>query len=267
MLFILPIIIGAGIVGGTGLIIGLLLGIADKKLAVPTDETIEKVRESLPGNNCGGCGYAGCDALAEAIANGEAKPNACPVGGEETAKIISEILGVEPGEYVRKVAFVKCSGTCEQSQYIYTYFGSSNCHQVALTPGRGAKACAYGCTGLGSCVQVCQFDAIHIEKGIAKVDREKCKACGRCVDTCPHHLIEIIPYSKQYAVQCLSQEKGKSVKEMCSAGCIGCGMCAKNCPTSAITLTNNIAHIDQELCTGCGTCAEKCPVKVIQKLF
>lgn len=263
---LIPILIGASIVGGTGLIIGLLLGFADKKLAVPTDETIEKIREVLPGNNCGGCGYAGCDALAEAIANKQAKPNTCPVGGEAVANSISIILGEEPEEFVKTVAFVKCSGTCEKTEYIYSYFGSSNCHQVALTPGRGAKACAYGCTGLGSCVKVCQFDAIHIEKGIAKVDRNKCKACGRCVETCPHHLIEMIPYDKPYAVQCLSQEKGKKVKDMCEAGCIGCAMCEKNCPTGAITLTNNIAHIDQKLCIGCGVCAEKCPVKVITKL-
>ena len=49
----------------------------------------------------------------------------------------------------------------------------------------------------------------------------------------------------------------------CSVGCIGCGICAKNCPLEAVTVENNIAHIDQDKCTGCGTCAEKCPKKII----
>ena len=48
-------------VGGTGLLIGILLGIAGKKFYVEVDERETKVREALPGNNCGGCGYPGCD--------------------------------------------------------------------------------------------------------------------------------------------------------------------------------------------------------------
>lgn len=67
------------LIGVIGILIGLLLGFAAIKLAVPVDEKEIEVREFLPGNNCGGCGYAGCDALAKAIAAGEAPVNACPV--------------------------------------------------------------------------------------------------------------------------------------------------------------------------------------------
>ena len=54
-------------VGGTGLLIGILLGIAGKKFYVEVDERETKVREALPGNNCGGCGYPGCDGAAAAV--------------------------------------------------------------------------------------------------------------------------------------------------------------------------------------------------------
>ena len=64
-----------------GILIGILLGVAGKVFAVETDERVEKVRECLPGNNCGGCGYPGCDGLAEAIVAGDAPVNGCPVGG------------------------------------------------------------------------------------------------------------------------------------------------------------------------------------------
>ena len=58
------IILAAVVVGGTGLVISILLGIASEKFKVPVDEKEVAVRECLPGNNCGGCGFAGCDALA-----------------------------------------------------------------------------------------------------------------------------------------------------------------------------------------------------------
>ena len=68
---ITAVIIAAVIVGGTGLFIGVFLGLAGKKFAVEVDEREEAILGVLPGNNCGGCGYAGCSGLAAAIAKGE----------------------------------------------------------------------------------------------------------------------------------------------------------------------------------------------------
>lgn len=259
----LAILLAAGLVAGVGLIVGLFLGISGKLLAVPTDEKQAAVRACLPGNNCGGCGYSGCDALAKAIAHKEASPNACPVGGQDVGDQIAAILGVKAEASVRKVAFVKCSGSCDKTEFIYEYFGDSDCHRVALAPGRGSKACTYGCTGLGSCVRACEFEAIRIVNGRAEVIPSLCRACGKCVSVCPNHLIELIPADAACAVRCFSQEKGKAVRDMCAAGCIGCSLCVKVCPEGAITVENHIAHIDQTKCTGCGKCAEKCPAHVI----
>ena len=117
--------------------------------------------------------------------------------------------------------------------------------------------------GYGSCVKACAFDAIHVIDGVAQVDKEKCKACGKCVATCPRHLIELIPYDAKQVVKCASKDKGKDVMSVCQTGCIGCMMCTKQCEFGAITVENNIAHIDYDKCTGCGKCAEKCPKKII----
>lgn len=259
------IIIAASVIGALGLFIGLFLGFSEKAFHVDVDQTEIDVRECLPGNNCGGCGYASCDDLAKKIAQGEASVSSCPVGGEVVAKAISKIMGTDADKMVRKVAVVKCMGSCDKSEFKYNYYGANDCSRVAVTPGRGAKKCAYGCLGLGTCASVCKFDAIKFVNGRAFISREDCKGCGMCVEACPNNLIELVPYASKYVVQCFSQEKGKTVKDMCKAGCIGCGMCQKLCPVGAITLKNNIAHIDYDKCISCGKCAEKCPSKIIIK--
>ena len=114
------ILVACLIVGITGLIIGVLLGFAGKAFAVEVNEKEIQVREVLPGSNCGGCGYAGCDALAEAIAKGEAPANGCPVGGAAVAEKVAAIMGTEVSS-TRYVAYVKCSGDCESAPVKYEY--------------------------------------------------------------------------------------------------------------------------------------------------
>ena len=94
----------------------------------------------------------------------------------------------------------------------------------------------------------------------------KCIHCGKCVAACPKGLISIIPADHQYMVKCRSKDKGRDVMQACTAGCIGCGLCAKNCPNDAIDFGYNLATINQDKCKNCGICAEKCPKKVIEKL-
>lgn len=258
------VMIATAIVAGVGLFIGLFLGFAAKTFEVKQDEREILVREQLPGANCGGCGYPGCDGLAAAIAKGEAPANACPVANKEAHMQIAGIMGTSVEEAERKVAYVKCVGTCDKTQVKYEYYGVYDCNKAAAVPGKGNKKCSYGCMGFGSCVRVCAFDAIHIKNGIAVVDKEKCTGCSTCSAQCPNKLIEMVPASARHLVGCSSLDKGKDVKAACAAGCIGCKLCVKACEFDAIHVDNNLAYIDYSKCTNCGKCAAVCPVKVIQ---
>ncbi len=169
------IIMATLLIGLVGLFVGVFLGVAGIKFKVETDPREEAVLAALPGNNCGGCGYAGCSGLAAAIAKGEAKVNACPVGGEAVGNAIAEIMGVEAGKSTKMVAFVRCQGDCDKGHKDYDYYGVKDCGMMPFVPGGGPKSCNHGCLGYGNCVNACPFDAIHIINGIAKVDEAACK--------------------------------------------------------------------------------------------
>lgn len=257
------ILISALLIGGTGVFIGVFLGIAGKKFAVEVNEKELAVREALPGNNCGGCGFPGCDGLAKAIAAGEAPVNACPVGGDPVGKEIAAIMGESMTEGRKMVAFVRCSGDCDKTSNKYIYDGIKECSMMPYVPSGGPKSCRFGCTGYGTCVKVCPFDAIHVVNGVAVVAVEKCKACKKCIAVCPKHLIELVPYDAVSRVACNTPEKGKDVMKACEIGCISCKKCEKNCPEGAITVMNNTPVIDYAKCTNCGKCKEDCPRKCI----
>lgn len=256
------IFIATAVVGGIGVILGILLGIAAIVFKVDVDEIEMQIREVLPGNNCGGCGFAGCDALAGAIAAGEASAAACPVGGAVVADKIAEITGTS-GEVAKNVAFIKCAGDCDKAKIRYEYSGNSSCKEAVYVTGGGAKSCTFGCLGYGSCLNACEFGAIKLIDGLAVVDKEKCVACGRCIDECPKNLIELVPWEAKHLVRCISTNKGKEVKAVCAIGCIACRLCEKACEFDAVKVENNYAKIDYGKCTNCGACAQKCPTKVI----
>lgn len=252
------ILISALAVGLLGLFSGVLLQAAGKIFRVKKDEKIALIEEALPGANCGGCGFTGCAAYAEAVASEKAECSLCSVGGEKTSQRLAEIMGKE-AEFSKKYAFIGCTkGAYER----YNYEGEMDCAYAASLMG-GIKTCSYGCIGFGNCVRACRYGALTVTDGVPKVNREKCTGCGLCKKACPKGLIDVVPEKMKYAVVCSSNEKAVYMKAACPDGCIGCGKCTRVCETGAISVENNLAKIDYEKCIGCGKCAEECPKKII----
>lgn len=251
--------------GALGFIFGSLLGYASNKFEVEVDERVPKIKGVLPGANCGGCGYPGCEAYATAVVSGEAEPNLCSVGGAPVAEKVGGIMGVKVEVKAKKVAFVKCSGNCDSRKIAPTYEGCASCIEAYEASKNDPKGCTFGCLGLGTCVNACKFDAIHVIDGVAVVDEEKCVNCGACIKTCPIQLIESVSTENKVRVQCNSTDNGKTVRENCSAGCIGCKMCERNCPHDAVHVNEFLAKVDYEKCISCKACTVKCPTKVIRE--
>lgn len=255
------ILIAVLVVGAIGLVVAVVLSFASAFFAVPVDEKVEKLTEVLPGANCGACGFSGCSGYAAALAKGEAEPGQCPVGGDEVAKAVAGILGVEAGSSVPKTARVMCSGSCDNTDKRMIYKGIQSCAAASQIFGGGGQ-CTYGCIGMGDCVKECEYGAIKVCNGVAVVNESLCKACKKCAAVCPKHIIDIVP-KQSAAVLCSNFDKGAQTKDDCKVGCIGCMKCQKACKAGAVKVTTFKATVNPELCTLCGKCAEVCPKGVI----
>lgn len=247
-----------------GLIASIILTIAAKKFEVKEDPLFYTLRAELPGANCGGCGYAGCDDYAHALVDDpDGVPcTKCAVGGPDCAAKLASALGKDASGMEKKVSFVMCNGTGENAKQLYEYNGIHSCKAAKSLFG-GPKVCSYGCIGLGDCVAVCDFDAIDIVDGVAVVNRDKCTSCGACVKGCPQSLIKIVPEKSKVQVRCHNNDKGADARKACNTACIGCHMCEKACKFDAIHVDGFISSIDTDKCKNCGLCAQKCPTGAI----
>ncbi|WP_077534250.1 RnfABCDGE type electron transport complex subunit B [Massiliimalia massiliensis] len=257
------ILIPALIFAGLGIFAGLLLSIFSKVFAVKVDERVEKIRDALPGANCGACGFSGCDGYAARLVEDDSvKTNLCLPGGAEAAKVISEVLGKNFEAVEPMVAEVYCKGTSETTGDIFEYDGIYSCSACNLYYS-GKGKCNYGCLGFGDCQKVCQYGAISIVDGRAHVNEELCVGCGMCAGVCPKGIIGVHKKAQKVVVKCFNCDLGKYTRSACSAGCIGCKKCEKTCRYDAIHVERNKARIDYDKCTNCGECAAACPVQCI----
>ena len=251
-----------------GLFLAVVLFLIAKKFNVQEDPRIDIVEAIMPGANCGGCGFAGCRAFAEAcVKAGSLDGKFCPVGVNDVMKTIGEKLGVAVEEKVPMVAVVRCYGTCDNRPRTNFYDGSSSC-KIMSSLYSGDTDCRYGCLGGGDCEKVCPFDAIKINPRtkLPEVDEEKCTSCGACVKACPKNIIELRnkgPKNRRVYVSCMNKDKGAAAKKACAVACIGCRKCEKVCPFGAITVENNLSYIDFNKCKLCRKCVDECPTKAI----
>jgi Na+-translocating ferredoxin:NAD+ oxidoreductase RNF subunit RnfB len=259
------VLYGLVVLAGLGIVFGIALAIVASRFVVKADPKVDQVRESLPGANCGACGFAGCTGYAEAVVgNPDVAVSLCAPGKAAVAAMIADITGKKAEKIDPKIARVFCQGGTSLSQRKFIYTGVKDCTAAVLAAG-GDKSCDYGCLGYGTCMRACPFDAITMgPDNLPIIHPDKCTACGKCVAACPKQVIELARASKAVVISCHSRDKGADTKKKCQVGCIACGICVRTCPVNAITLENNIARIDHTKCITCGLCVSKCPMNTIK---
>ena len=263
---VLKILFAVAALGGIGVLFGFVLGFAGKKFAVKVDERVQAVRAAVAGANCGACGYAGCDAFAEAVVRGEASLSGCTPGGQKSAEAVAAIMGVSAADMEPVVARVRCQGTCERVVPRYDYAGVPSCRAAGSLAG-GPSVCEFGCVGLGDCVNRCPFGAIQMKDGVAVVDEGVCTGCGMCVSACPRNIIVMYPKDQTVVVLCRNKAIGRIAVLQCKTACVGCKRCEKQCPSDSIHVIDGVAEIDETTCTRCGACIPVCPMHCIVNFY
>jgi Na+-translocating ferredoxin:NAD+ oxidoreductase RNF subunit RnfB len=252
------------ILGGVGLVFGVFIAIANKRLWVWEDPRIDIVAQMLPNANCGACGLPGCRAFAEGVVEGRISPAQCGVASDSVHVAIADFIGVDAGAAVRRVARVLCAGGSDVAMTQADYRGLGTCSAATAVAG-GGKGCAWGCLGLADCERSCTFDAIRMTAtGLPMVDIVKCTACGDCVDACPKGLFTILPLEAHLLVQCRNLIGGDDALEQCRVACTACGKCVQDAEPGLISVESGVAVVDYErIALAKPRAVERCPTGAI----
>ncbi len=236
--------IAGGFMLALGVILALALAFANRKLYVYEDPRIGEVEDLLPKSNCGACGMPGCRGFAEKVVAGEIVPALCSVSSSEQQQAIAQYLGVDAGNVEKRVARLACAGGKHVAYSRAQYSGLKTCRAAAVVGG-GGKECAWGCLGLGDCVNVCEFGALSLDRnGLPQVDADKCTACGDCVDACPKFLFSIQAVSHQLWIACKNHAEGDVAEAACEVACTACGRCVADAGPDLMQLNDNLAVVD-----------------------
>jgi len=249
----------------------VVLFIVAQRFKVYEDPRIDEVQAVLPAANCGGCGFAGCRNLAEALVKADSFEGLnCPVGGGTVMAEAARILGKTAPVVEPTVAVLLCNGSPESRPLTSQYNGASDC-RIAHNLYIGETDCSYGCLGKGDCERACTFDALYMDPvtALPVIYDDKCVSCGACVKACPRNLIELRKKAKKdrkLYVACSNCDKGGPARRACKVACIACNKCFKVCEFNAITIENYLAYIDASRCTFCRKCVAECPTGSIIEL-
>ena len=256
-----------------GLFFGFALAAAAMRFRVATNPLVDRVRHALPSANCGACGFAGCQAYAEAVVeSSDVSPSLCAPGRGAVAGIVAELTGKQVGTVLDRMVVMRCHGISAYARVEAEYAGVKTCAAASLVFG-GPKACKNGCLGLGDCVRVCPFDALLPGPRGHRPGRTptECTGCGLCVPVCPKDLFTLYPRKHRIELSCVARDKQSVVRSTCMVGCTLCRKCVAKCPAGAIEWDGSTILIDHDKCLAYGpscneVCVDICPSNILHRI-
>lgn len=264
MLIIVTVAFATIIMLSLAILMGYILGWANRAFYVEVDPRIESINAALPAVNCGGCGFIGCQEYAEAIVKENAPITRCAPGGASSAEAIAKIMGLELLETVKLSPVIHCCSDKSTKLGLNEYKGITTCRAANMVS--GIQGCSYGCLGFGDCFNACNYGAITIKNGLAVINYEKCVGCGACAKTCPRTIISMVPFkvNEIAVVACSNKDFIKETRSVCTLGCIACKACTK--VNSNYKMTGNLARLDYDsydISSNFDAAIAKCPRKCI----
>lgn len=160
----------------------------------------------------------------------------------------SKMFEVKTDERIEKINEVLPQANCGAC-------GCAGCADYAngiITKGLPANLCKPG--GPDTATKISEITGTEAGEVIPEVAVLHCS--GDCNATG-------IKYNFSGIKTCAAVKRFYSGNSTCSFGCVGFGDCAAVCELNAITIINDIAHIDRNKCLGCGQCAAACPNSLI----
>ena len=85
-------------------------------------------------------------------------------------------------------------------------------------------------------------------------------ACTRCSEVCPSGAIKPISKEEKTAISI-------GVAVVLKDNCIGCGTCARHCPSAAISMVDGKPAVNEARCLGCGACEYYCPARPMTAIY
>ncbi len=85
-------------------------------------------------------------------------------------------------------------------------------------------------------------------------------ACTRCSEVCPAGAIKPVTQEEKTAISI-------GVAVVLKDNCIGCGTCARHCPSAAIQMVEGIPSVNEARCLGCGACEYYCPARPVTAIY